>query len=379
MSSADVLDVAMVVEQCWQPVPGGSATYVVELTRALDPRDDVRVTGVSASHRGLPAPDVTPAVRTRALPLPRVALYEAWQRTTLPRAEWAVPGAQVVHAPTWAVPGTARPLVVTVHDLAFLDDPTHFTPRGNAYFRRALTRTRDHAAAVVVPSRSSADALLAQGVGADRVHVIPHGVRVPDVAPAQVEQVRARLGLDRDYLLWAGTLEPRKNVRRLVAAWAGLAAPAPDLVLVGPAGWGDVTVPEGAAPDARVHLVGRVDAADLHALYAGATAFAFPSLREGFGMPVLEAMAHGCPVLTSAGTACAEVAGDAAVLVDPLDVDALRAGLQEVLAAGADLGARGGAHASGFSWAASADAHTSVYRDAAAAGPRRAAGPRARG
>ncbi|UZN01924.1 glycosyltransferase family 4 protein [Cellulomonas sp. S1-8] len=366
VSSADVLDVAMVVEQCWQPVPGGSATYVVELTRALGRRDDVRVTGVRAAHRSPPPADVRPDVPTRAIPLPRAALYEAWQRTTLPRAEWAVRGAQVVHAPTWAVPGTARPLVVTVHDLAFLDDPTHFTPRGNAYFRRALTRTREQAAAVVVPSRATADALLQHGVGIDRVHVVPHGVRVPQVAAAQVAQVRARLGLDRDYLLWAGTLEPRKNVGRLVAAWSDLPAPAPDLVLVGPTGWGDVRVPDTAPPGARVHLTGRLDAADLHALYAGATAFAFPSLREGFGMPVLEAMAHGCPVLTSAGTACAEVAGDAAVLVDPLDVDALAAGLREVLAAGTDLGRRGAAHAAAFTWDASADAHTAVYRQAAA-------------
>jgi len=117
------------------------------------------------------------------------------------------------------------------------------------------------------------------------------------------------------------------------------------------------------------HLLGRVDAADLHALYAGATAFAFPSLREGFGMPVLEAMAHGCPVLTSAGTACAEVADGAAVLVDPLDVDALRAGLQEVLAAGPELGRRGAAHAATFTWEASADAHAQVYRTVARTGP----------
>ena len=368
VSSADVLDVAMVVEQCWQPVPGGSATYVVELTGALAVRDDVRVTGVSAAHAAPPPPDVRPAVRTRAFPLPRVALYEAWRRTALPRAEWAVPAAQVVHAPTWAVPGTARPLVVTVHDLAFLDDPTHFTARGNTYFREALSRTRDRAAAVVVPSRSTADALLQHGFGPDRVHVVPHGVRVPHVAADEVDQARSRSGIDRDYILWAGTLEPRKNVARLVAAWATLPAPAPDLVLVGPTGWGDVTVPEGTPPGARVHLAGRLDAADLHALYAGATAFAFPSLREGFGLPVLEAMAHGCPVLTSAGTACAEVAGDAAVLVDPLDVDALAAGLRDVLAAGPELGAAGAARARAFTWEASADAHATVYRDALATG-----------
>ncbi len=364
------LDVAMVVEQCWQPVPGGSGTYVVELTRALGGLEDVRVVGVSALHTAPPPADVRPPVRTRSLPLPRVALYEAWRRTGLPHPEWVAPGADVVHAPTWAVPGTSRPLVVTVHDLAFLDDPSHFTARGNLYFRQALARTRERAAAVVVPSRHTADALLAHGVGAERLHVVPHGVRIPTVTPGQVADVRARYGLDRDYLMWAGTLEPRKNLARLVAAWAALPAPAPDLVLVGPSGWGDVTVPASAPPGARTHLTGRVEAADLHALYAGATAFAFPSLREGFGMPVLEAMAHGCPVLTSAGTACAEVAGDAAVLADPLDVGSLTAGLRDVLAGGAELGRKGAAHAAGFTWEASARAHAAVYAQAAARGAR---------
>lgn len=362
MTATDTLRAALTVEQLWQPTPGGSGTYVVELGNALRGVPDVRPTGIAAAHRGAPPPDWRTLLPVRHAPLPRRALYEAWQRAGLPRAEHVVPGVDVVHATTWAVPPTARPLVVTVHDVAFLHDPGHFTRRGNAYFRRALEHVRRRADAIVVPSASTAQDCTAAGIAAERITVVPHGVRVTRPTSARVTGLRRELGLTRDYVLWCGTVEPRKNLATLLTAFAGLGADV-DLVLAGPAGWGRVPeLPAGLRRD-RVHVLGRLDREDLDTVYAGARAFCFPSIREGFGLPVLEAMAHGVPVVTSAGTACAEVAGDAAVLVPALDADAMTEGLARAVGPDHDdLVARGLRRASQFSWQAAADATAGVYR-----------------
>lgn len=363
----DAVRAGIVVEQLWQPVPGGSGVYIQELlTELLAGDQGVLATGIAARHDAAPAGDALPAgLAVRHAALPRTALYEAWQRLGHPRAEAVTGPLDVVHATTWAVPPTRHPLVVTVHDVAFLHDPAHFTRRGNAWFRRALERTRRHADAVIVPSRSTADDCLAVGLPASLVHVVPHGSRPVARTAEQVAELRARTGIERPYVLWCGTVEPRKNVTVLLAAFALVAARRPelDLVLVGPAGWGDVPVhPEGLDP-ARVHALGRLSREDLHSAYAGAAAFCFPSLREGFGLPVLEAMQHGLPVVTSAGTSCAEVAGGAALLVDPTSAEELADAIVEATGpAAADLAARSAVRATEFSWRRTADRTAEVYR-----------------
>lgn len=371
---SEPLRVAVTVEQCWQPVPGGSGTYVAELTRALARRPDVAVVGLHARHRPQEAPDPVPAGARAAAPLPRTVLYEAWNRWRRPRAEGTTGPVDVVHASTWAVPGHRAPLVVTVHDLAFLRSPEHFTDRGNGFFRRALTIVREEAARVVVPSGTTRDECVAQGFDPDRVVVVPHGVDVPDVPADAVAAWRRRSGVARPYVLWCGTLEPRKNVEGLVEAFArarGGALGGHDLVLVGPAGWGETAARVAAAVErlgpGTVHLVGRLDEADLHAAYAGADVFAFPSTWEGFGLPVLEAMAHGVPVVTSAGTSMAELVPDARSLADPRDPDSVAAALELAAATGPQERAALRAHAAGYTWDASAAAHVAAYRAAASA------------
>jgi glycosyltransferase involved in cell wall biosynthesis len=366
--------VAMTVEQCWQPVPGGSGSYIVELAAALATSTDVDVVGLAARHPSDDVPVLDPPMPVRSADLPRPLLYEAWNRLRRPRAESVTGSVDVVHATTWAVPGTRAPLVVTVHDLAFLRKPDHFTARGNAFFRRALDLTRREATRVIVPSVATRDDCLAHGIAPDRVTVIPHGVRAVPTTESQRAAGRARLGVTRPYILWCGTLEPRKNVPRLVEAYA-LAVKEHDvdldLVLVGPTGWG------GAAEEIRrvvqqlpagtVHLPGRLDALDLQSAYAGAAVFAFPSLWEGFGMPVLEAMAHGVPVVTSSGSAMAEFVGGGGLLVDPHDVEAIADAL--VTAAGGrrpELARAAREIAGTMTWDACALAHAEVYRDAVA-------------
>jgi glycosyltransferase involved in cell wall biosynthesis len=360
--------VALTVEQCWQPVPGGSGTYIVELTQALKEVPGIDVVGLAARHSGPPAPDWSLDIPVRHAHLPRRPLYEAWQRLGFPRAEHLAGGADVVHATTLAIPPTRRPLVVTVHDVAFLHDRAHFTRHGNAFFRRALEHTRSAAQAVIVGSQVAADDCVVAGIDAARITVVPHGARVTTPTPSDVAAWRARTGVDRDYVLWCGTIEPRKNVRTLLAAFAALAPDLPDLdlVLVGPQGWGRVPELPPDLPADRVRVLGHLRREDLDAAYAGAAAFCFPSIREGFGLPVLEAMQHGTPVVTSRGTACAEIAGDAALLVDPLDVTALAEALREATGpAAADLRRRGAARAAQFSWEAAAATTASIYRSIA--------------
>lgn len=313
----------MTVEQCWQRVPGGSGTYIRELVREYTAMPALAVTGLIAWHRlarasERPGPAAELELPLRRLPLPRPALYEAWQRARMPRSG---KGQDVVHATTWAIPGHKTPLVVTVHDLAFLHDPGHFTPRGVAFFNRGLEITRVEATAVIVPSAATGADCIEAGIEEGRIHVVPHGVRTPVTTPEQLAEFRERFDLRRPYVLWAGTREPRKNLPTLVSAFAQLlgAGADMDLVLVGPDGWGPERSRLTGAEGNRVRLLGRLSGGDLAAAYAGAHVFCYPSLREGYGLPVSEAMAHGVPVVTSSGTATEEVAGGAAVLVDPHD------------------------------------------------------------
>ncbi|MBU4336284.1 MAG: glycosyltransferase family 4 protein [Actinobacteria bacterium] len=372
--SGEPLTVALTVEQCWQPVPGGSGTYVRELTTALAGRDDVRVIGLAARHAEQGLPGGRLAVPVRSSGLPRIGLYEAWSRLRRPSAEHICGPVDVVHASTWALPGHGAPLVATVHDLAFLREPAHFTARGNRFFRRALDLVVAEAAAVVVPSRATADDLVRYGLDEARVHVVPHGVRAGAVAVGEVEGWRSRNGIGERYVLWCGTLEPRKNLPRLVRAFVQARAQGMDaeLVLAGPQGWGAASDDVGRAlralPDGVVHLTGRLDDHELQVAYHGATAFAFPSLWEGFGMPVLEAMAHGVPVLTSVGTSMAEFAEGAGELADPLDVDALATGLLAVTGDDRPDRAAVAAQAGRFTWEQSAAAHVRAYRAALAGG-----------
>ncbi|MCC2335674.1 glycosyltransferase family 4 protein [Cellulomonas wangsupingiae] len=366
------LRACLTVEQLWQPQPGGSGRYVLELAAALRRRTDVEVTGVRARHGGPPEgtwapPEDLAVVASR---LPRPALYEAWARLRRPHT-WRPAHPDVVHATTWAVPPRGPGLVVTVHDLAFLRDPTHFTPRGNAFFRRALEVVAREADEVVVVSEATRADAAAAGIDPERLHVVPHGVEVPQVAAATVAEVRERLGLTRPYVMWCGTIEPRKNVRTLLEAFAVVARSSDlDLLLIGPRGWGDPDLDRAlrALPEGRVHLAGQVDSATLHAAYAGARAFCFPSVWEGFGMPVLEAMAHGVPVVTSAGTSMAEIAGaDRALLVPPLDAAAMADAILE--AAGPShgrLATAGRAYAEQQTWDRCAEQTLAVYRRAAA-------------
>lgn len=362
--------VALHAGQLLQRVPGGIGRYVAELLPALSDLG-VPVTVFGAGPRpGAVDGDYVD------LGFPRGRIrYDLWHH--LRRPGLRVPG-DLVHATSLAVPPTGdRPLVVTVHDLAFLRHPQYFTVRGIRFHERGLALARRDAAAVIAPSRFAADELHQEGFEAERVFVAPHGIRsVAAPEPDETAERVRRLGIEGRFVLFVGTLEPRKGIDTLVAAWRHLRVAVPDLTLAlaGPRGWGKL-------PDlelAGVVRLGAVSEADLDALYRSALALAYPSHYEGFGLPVLEAMVRGCPVVTTRATSLPEVVGDAGRLVAPRDPDSL-AGVLTELAGDDDERARlavaGRERAETFTWRSSGEIHRDVYRSVTGSGPPGSGGP----
>jgi glycosyltransferase involved in cell wall biosynthesis len=350
--------VAYTLEQLWHDAPGGTAVAALEVARRLVPRGEVTLLGVAARHRRPPPPPWRPPIPVAQLPLPRPLLYESWLRARRPAVERATGPVDVTHA-TGLVPcPTAAPLVVTVHDVAFLRDPTKFSRQGIRVMRRSLDVIRATATLVLTSSEASRRDLEAAGIEAARLRVIPLGVDNAAAAAADVERVRERYHLPDRFALFVGTLEPRKNLPRLAAAVDRLDEALP-LVVAGPDGWGSAT--EGVGR--HVQFLGFVPREQLPALYASATVFAYPSEVEGFGLPVAEAMAQGTPVVTSSGTATEEVAGGAAVLVDPFTVDSIAAGLLEAQRRHGELAAAGRRRAAELTWDATAQRTLDAYRD----------------
>ncbi len=376
--------VAMNLEQLFQPSPGGIGRYTARLAAHL-PGTGWEVLAFCGLHRrattsaALAAEGLADLGLTR-LPLPRPALYDAWSRLGHPDVA-ALPGlraADVVFAPSVAVPPRRRrPLVVTVHDAAPHLFPESFPPRGLRFHLDGIDAAARRADLVLTVSESSKGELVEHtAIAEDRIRVVANGVDVEVASEAEVEAFSARAGLAaRPYVLWVGSLEPRKNVEALLGVPPALAAAGLPhrLVLAGPDGWGPTaqTVRTAArAGGGSIRLLGPVAAADLAALYRGAELFCFPSVHEGFGLPVLEAMAQGTPVLCSMAASLPEVAGTAARYVDGDGPDAWGAAAVDLLADGsalAGLAAAGPARAAGFTWAACAEATGAALREAAGA------------
>lgn len=273
-----------------------------------------------------------------------------WYLAALPRR---ARGLDVLHCPSFRAPVRSLvPLVVTVHDLAVLRHPEVFNLWSRTYGRVFVPRVVRAADRVIAVSEFTKRELVeVVGVSPDRIRVVPNAVDDTFTPEGEVAE--------GDYALAVGTIEPRKNLSRLFEAMRGFNL---ELRVVGERGWGQSNV------DVQLHhfrFLGRVSDETLANLYRGARVFVYPSLYEGFGIPVLEAMACGVPVVTSRGGALEELANGAAVLVDPRDSLSIRAGVEEALSRRDELRAAGLERARDFSWAASAEATAAVYRELA--------------
>lgn len=358
---------------------GGVGRYVDGLIAALDAADaDLAVVCQRADSERYGR--VAPSARIVAGPaaIAHRPARLAWEQTGLPLVAQQVQ-ADVVHSPHYTLPlRVGRPVVVTVHDATFFTDPDMHTGVKGTFFRSATRTAMRRAARVIVPSKATRDELVRILEGdATKIDVAYHGVdqisfHEPD--EASVRRIRSRLGLRGiDYVAFLGNLEPRKNVPNLVRAWVkavqGKENP-PALVLAGGAGWDDHVdnAVREVPPELRVLRPGYLPFADLPAYLGGAAVVAYPSHGEGFGLPVLEAMACGAAVLTTPRLSLPEVGGDAVAYTEP-DIDSIATALRSLLDDAprrASLAAAGLARAREFTWEASAEAHLASYARAAA-------------
>ncbi|MGH8976637.1 MAG: glycosyltransferase family 4 protein [Acidimicrobiia bacterium] len=350
--------VAMHAGQLLQPVPGGIGRYVRELLARLASAGAEPIAfAAGARPRNVPAP-----VPWIDLGRPAGSMrYELWHRTRHPIVRLDV---DVVHAPSLAVPPVRdAPLAVTVHDIAFLRVPGSTTRRGVSFHHRALDIARRDAALVLAPSNFSREDLIREGFPPDDIVVAPLGVnRPPPRDPDEIDAAVARAGLRAPYLLTVGTVEPRKDLPTITAALQRLRSREPDLELavVGPRGWGEV---EGL-DRAGVRVLGPQPWPVVDALYRRAACCCIASRYEGFGLPALEALSCGTPVVAADDSSLTELVGDAGLLFPPGDVDALTVAVERVLADSAlraQLQRRGRARASTLTWEASATAHVEAF------------------
>ena len=372
--------VALDVSALTEGLRSGTAVYLYRLVRALDSLGTVEL---DVLYNGMPGPGVALA-ESLAGPHARV-LVHTWLWRALPGPLFDRPyprplaaaarAADVFHVGEFVYPRlpATLPVVATVHDVT-----TKLFPQWHGWPNRLLHHKRlrwiaRHAHRILIDAEATrADTARVLGVPPARCDVVPLARGTAPVT-GTLPEVRARFALGTSPLvLFVGTLEPRKNVGRLVAAMQRLPArlAGVKLVLAGRWGWrtGALRGALDGAPPGRIVVTGGVDDATLAALYRAAAVFAYPSLYEGFGLPVLEAMAAGAPVITSKGGALEEVAGSAAELVDPLDVDAIAAALERLLCsdpARAERRALGFARERSFTWRRTAEQTLGVYRHAA--------------
>ncbi len=348
----------------------GNETYAEGLMRAYEaaPPDGMEMTFY---HTGAFGPEARTGQLRR--------LFPAWPYLRIPVVTpWrlARDRIDVAHFQYFAPPLSPCPVVLTVHDLSYEKHPEFFSPAMASRMRRVMPRMVRMARHLIAVSKATRDDLVSvYGLDPGRISVIHNGLGAGfgklDDAPRAM-RMTARFAINRPFILCVGNLGARKNQRQLVRAYARLARATPhDLVLVGKQAWGGDRVVEeirALGIGDRVHMTGFVTQEELLGLYNRATFSVYPSFYEGFGLPVLESMACGTPVITSVVSSMPEIAGDAALLVDPADEDALGAAMARLLGS-AELCVRlreaGLARSRQFSWADAAARTVEVYRRAA--------------
>lgn len=335
----------------------GVARYSRELRQALQRREDCLVVPFALGRNSQPVPS-----GVQHFPVPLRVMHAAWRSVGAPRAERLAGPVDIVHSLDLVPPPTRLPLVITVHDLLTRELPSLHASRSR-HMQRLQLAALDRAAAILAVSRSTADALVAHGVDASRIHVTANGLaRLPPPVDPPIPP--------GPFVLVVGSLEPRKGHELLLRAVAQRPLAEIRLVFAGPEVGRAEEVRQAAARlglDGRLSLLGRVDDAVLAGLYRDATALCLPSLGEGFGLPVLEAMSFGTAVVASDVPALREVAGDAAVFAAAGDSNELGRQLERVIGDQElrdRLSRRGEERAESFTWERTAEATVRAYRAA---------------
>jgi glycosyltransferase involved in cell wall biosynthesis len=352
--------------------PAGIGNYTLSLLAGLADLVDREHLVALISRKDTLVAQTLPVVDRRRLMTPP---HHRLEQAAL-AAELVGLDVDVYHAPDFVPPLARRfPAVVTVHDLAFVRWPELLTAESRRYYGQ-IGRALESAERTIAVSRCTRDDLV-ELLGADprRIDVVHEAAdpRYRPATPDEIASARARHGLPDEYFLFVGTREPRKNLGRLLEAYASVATQpgCPGLVVVGRAGWLGEDLEARARSlgiAERVVFTGGLPSDELVAIYSGALAFVFPSLYEGFGLPALEAMACGAPVVAARAGSLPEVVGDAALLVDPLDSAHIAAGMARVWrepSLRAELIERGRAQVGRFSWRRAAEETLDVYRRAA--------------
>ncbi len=360
-----VLDVSAV-----HPVAGGGHSYAHLLSRHLpeaqvDPWCLTRRDQPTASWDGRRTLDVVPARRPVRL---------AWEQTSLLKTlKRQLPNARVLHSLHYTMPERPRKAdvarLVTIHDLTFFTRPADHTTIKRAFFRRAIEVAAMRADHLICVSESTAEDLVRLVDVRVPIEVIPHGIDLARFVPTEPHEghddaILAEFALTRPYVMHLGTIEPRKNVAQLLHAVARLRSDGlsdPDMVLVGGA-WPGEREALPAPVGVRVHHLGPIRDDAVPALLRRAAVVAYPSLAEGFGLPVVEALATGVPVVTSAGSVMERLAGAGVITVDPRDATSIAAGLATALSGGGPTRQARLAVAQQFDVRHCVDRHAALYR-----------------
>lgn len=354
--------------------PVGAGVYTIQIARRLAAHPEVDLVLVTRADDADRWAALAPgAERLAEVPARRPARL-LWEQRRAPGLARRV-GADLWHGPHYTMPLRIEvPSVVTIHDLTFFDHPEWHERSKVAFFRRMIRAAVRRANGLICVSDHTARRLEAVLHPSAPVTVAAHGVDhtrfTPEADADEDRRVLARTGIAEPYVAFVGTIEPRKDVPSLVRAFAAIADAHPSLrlVLAGADGWGAEAVRDAVAASGhttRILRPGYVPAEALAPLLRRAAVVAYPSLEEGFGLPALEALACGTPVVTTSGSAMAEVCGDAAVLVPAGRSDLLAsaiAGLLDDATTAGRLRTAGPARAAGFTWEAAVEAHLRAYR-----------------
>ncbi|GIK83844.1 MAG: glycosyl transferase family 1 [Patescibacteria group bacterium] len=318
----------------------GVSRYTQNLSRSLAQLPEIQLTlfGYSLRQKDVleTQAEKIPGVATQFLRLPTSAIEKLWQFGLKPVSGY-IPNLDVFHSWDWVQPPDKNiPIVSTIHDLAILKFPKTAHPAILKAHERSWKMLKEHRSHIIAVSQTTkTDIVKLLGYPAYMVHVVHEAVpeeflkAADSVTEEQELLIKEKLVLNRPYIFFVGTREPRKNLTRLIQAWQPLASEY-DLLIAGESGWDESDL---AAKQYKYQprFLGRITDKALSVLYANAEVFAFPSLYEGFGLPILESFHHGTPVVTSNNSGMIEVAGNAAEFVNPESVESITLGLQKIL------------------------------------------------